>query len=810
MSRIVLAVAFVLGLVAVLWVGVGFVGTSALALAMSVVIGAVYVLGAMEIRRFRAVTASLQTALSHIPQPLAQLGDWLAGLHPSVQNAVRARVEGERVALPGLALTPYLVGLLVMLGMLGTFVGMVVTFKGAVFALDGSTDLQAIRSALAAPIKGLGLAFGTSVAGVAASAMLGLMSAISRRERLGVVRLLDAQIATTLRPFSLAHQRQESFKALQSQAQALPAVVTQLQALMAQIEQRSEQLDAQLLSRQAKFHSDVSVAYTGLASAVATSLQDSLSASARVAGESLKPVVESAMAAMAEESARQHGRVSDAVQTQLNGLATQFGATATTVADTWTSALAQHAHTSEQQVSGLDRALNAFTHTFEERATALLASVQASAAQSLAGLAQADQHQQAAWTQSLQTLATTLQGEWQQAGAQTLAQQQAVCQALEHTATTISERVSQQAGRSLDDMARLLAQSEELVRARTEAEARWAQDHGQRMDALATLWRTELAALRSDESTRGQAAVERMEALQTTLAGQLAALRTDESARGQAAVDRLEALQTTLAQQLTALRTDESTRGQAAVDRLQTLQTELSAHMGNLRTEEAARGEAAVNRLGELQGALASHLATLGTALEAPMTRLLETASEAPRAAAEVIAQLRQEMGHITERDNLALQERTSLVAQLDTLLHTVQQATGEQRAAIESLVASAATVMEQASGQFAQTLGAQAGRVDEVAAHVNASAVELASLGESFGHGVQLFSASNQQLMDSLQRIEGAIQQSMARSDDQLGYYVAQAREVIDLSISAQQGIVEDLRRLHGASATQPVGAAG
>jgi hypothetical protein len=33
MSRIVLTVAFVLGLVAVLWVGVGFVGTSALALA---------------------------------------------------------------------------------------------------------------------------------------------------------------------------------------------------------------------------------------------------------------------------------------------------------------------------------------------------------------------------------------------------------------------------------------------------------------------------------------------------------------------------------------------------------------------------------------------------------------------------------------------------------------------------------------------------------------------------------------------------------------------------------------------------------
>ena len=69
---------------------------------------------------------------------------------------MRLRIEGERVALPGPALTPYLVGLLVMLGMLGTFLGMVVTFKGAVFALEGSSDLQAIRAALAGAHQGPG------------------------------------------------------------------------------------------------------------------------------------------------------------------------------------------------------------------------------------------------------------------------------------------------------------------------------------------------------------------------------------------------------------------------------------------------------------------------------------------------------------------------------------------------------------------------------------------------------------------------------------------------------------------------------
>jgi hypothetical protein len=124
----------------------------------------------------------LATALAAIPDKLSNLVDWLDRLHPSLQNPVRLRIEGERIGLPGPTLTPYLVGLLVMLGMLGTFLGMVVTLNGAVFALEGTTDLQAIRSALAAPVKGLGLAFGTSVAGVAASAMLGLLSALSRRE----------------------------------------------------------------------------------------------------------------------------------------------------------------------------------------------------------------------------------------------------------------------------------------------------------------------------------------------------------------------------------------------------------------------------------------------------------------------------------------------------------------------------------------------------------------------------------------------------------------------------------------------------
>ena len=775
--------AFVLGLAAVAWVGAGFFGTSWLALAMTLVIAGVYVAGAWELKQFRTATATLAQALAKLDAAPHNLGDWLAGLHPALQNAVRSRVEGERVALPGPALTPYLVGLLVMLGMLGTFLGMVVTFKGAVFALEGSTDLQAIRSALAAPIKGLGLAFGTSVVGVATSAMLGLMSAISRRERLDVVRRLDASINTVLRPFSLVHQRQETFKALQQQAHALPEVVDKLQSMMDRMEQRGQLLDTQLLEQQANFHRDVGVAYTGLADTVGTSLKDSLTASAKIAGESLQPVVEAAMAEMAAESQRMHTRLSEVVQVQVlaqvEGLSAQFGATARTVSDTWTAALQNHTRTSDAQAQGLDRALASFTDTFAERSGALLATVSSNLTQSQADQALAEQQRLATWTQSFDTMAAGLQGEWQRVGAEAFAQHQAVCQTLEKTASDITAHSGQHTHQALEAMATFVAQAEELGRVRAETETRWLAQHDERMAQVVDVWRTALEKTASDITERS----------------------SEHAGQTLGAMEKL----MTQSEDLGRVRTETEARWLAQQeDHMQKVASVWRTELGALRAEEDVRGQAAVDRLGALQAALALQLATLGTALEEPMTRLVKITAEVPQAAAEVIAQLRQEMTRLTERDNIALEERTGLVEKISTLLQTIDHAADEQRAAMTSLVESTSGMLTQASGQFTQMLDAQSGKAADVAAHVSSSAVELASLGESFQHSVQLFNASNEKLMDNLQRIESTVSQSMARSDEQLAYYVAQAREVIDLSITSQQGIVEDLRQLHQQRAAQ------
>ena len=75
--------------------------------------------------------------------------------------------------------------------------------------------------------------------------------------------------------------------------------------------------------------------------------------------------------------------------------------------------------------------------------------------------------------------------------------------------------------------------------------------------------------------------------------------------------------------------------------------------------------------------------------------------------------------------------------------------------------------------------------------------AVRATLAGEGFGLAVQLFSRSSEQLLTQLQRIEAALSHSMARSDEQLAYYVAQAREIIDLTLGSQKQIVDDLQQL-------------
>jgi hypothetical protein len=147
-------------------------------------------------------------------------------------------------------------------------------------------------------------------------------------------------------------------------------------------------------------------------------------------------------------------------------------------------------------------------------------------------------------------------------------------------------------------------------------------------------------------------------------------------------------------------------------------------------------------------------------------------------------------------RDNALLEERTRILNTLSTLLDAINHASTEQRGVIDAMVQSSQATLSLASDQFKEQVALETDKLGGIAAQVTVSAVDVASLGETLGFAVRSFSETNEKLMANLQRIEQAIGKSMTRSDEQLAYYVAQAREIIDLSISSQKDVLEALQQ--------------
>ncbi len=687
LKNLLFAAVFAFGLAAVGWIVIGYVGSNPLGMAVALLIGACYLAGAAELFRYRQATATLHQAVDELTEAPAELGPWLQRLHPGLRHAVRLRVEGERVALPAPAMTPYLVGLLVLLGMLGTLLGMMATLRGTGIALQSATDLSAIRGSLAAPVNGLGFAFGTSIAGVASSAMLGLLSALVRRERLQAVQALDANIASTLRVHSQAHRRDESFRLLQQQAAAMPLLVDRLQAMAATLEQHSAAAHERQQAEQQAFHRHTEEVYARLAQSIEQSLKDSVVDSARTASRVLQPVVDSTLASLARESAAIQASVSDAVQRQLDGLTAGFDTTARTVTGIWNDALAQHRQTNEAHAQQLGDALARFADTFEQRSSALL----------------------------------------------------------------------------------------DGVAARLDASA----------ERAAEAWNT---ALSKQDATHAELARRNQQAL-------AAAGETFESH----AAALVQAVNRSHTELQSALQARDEERLAAWAHKLDAITAELGAQWQAAGEQTASRQQAICDTLEKTAGDISQQAQAHASATLAEIAHLVEAASEAPRVAAEVVGELRQKLSDSMVRDTAMLEERSRLLATLETLLDAVNHASTEQRTAVDALVSTSADLLDRVGSRFAAQIDSETAKLDSAAAQVTASAVEVAGLGEAFGAGVARFGQANDALMERLAQIATALDTSLTRSDEQLAYYVAQAREVVELSVLSQQQIIADMQQLAG-----------
>ncbi len=695
MNKALFRAAGLAGLLAVAWVAAGYLRSNPLALAMTLLIGAFYAMGVLELHRYAKDTAAVNDALAGLgdtatgaaapaaaspaagaPADAAALSQWLARLPASLRTSVALRVQGVRAAMPAPALAPYLAGLLVLLGMLGTFVGMVVTLNGTGLALEQATSVQTMRDSLAAPVRGLGLAFGTSVAGVAASAMLGLMSALCRRERQQAGQLLDLHTASTLQPFSSTSQRERQ-EALQHEAAARQRQEERAadQKLLqqrhdetlhlhrqqhGQTTQAQQQRHADGLAAQQQRHAEALLAQRGLATAQTEQLAQQQAEFWPAMANRLQALMD-----RLDQQSQQSAAQLLAGQQQFHVQAQQaYGALAASVDETLRHSLESGARQASELLAG---AVQATLQGITRDTTALHSQVSGSLQQQLHGLAQHFE---------------TLTGGWLQAvGDQAQQQQAALLQA--------------------------------VARAQAEQQAQHTQQDQQRLAAFSAT---------------------------------LAALATKVEHSGTQAAERAE------------------------------------AQASSTITEVA---------------------------------RLVHSATEAPRAAAEgvaqMVAQLRDKLSDSLARDTAMLEERSRIMATLNTVLAAAQHTATEQKAAIDQMVATTAAWLQQAGARFTEQAQADSARLETVSAQLTSSAAEVASLGEAFGAAVDQFSQGSGQLLAHLQNLEAALERNTTRSDEQLAYYVAQAREVIDLSLLSQKQIVDELQGLGSRGAAwAAAGAAG
>lgn len=688
MTRKLSVVALVLGLGIVVWMGTNFMGSNLLAFVVICMIAAVFIIGFTELQQYQRDTSILNDALLACKEPISDLDKWLSQLPAGLIDSVRLRIQGERVLLPLPILSPYLVGLLVMLGLLGTFAGMVDTLKGAVAALQGTAELEAIRAGLVAPISGLSLAFGTSVAGISASALLGFVATLSRRQRVSVTQLLDSKVNGVFKQYSLAYHREQTFQTVQQQAEAFPFVAEKLITVADSLEHLGSTISERLLTNQTQFHAEVNATYTSLAQSVDKSLQQSLHNSGRQVADSIQPLMIDLAQSVGQRLEATHKQLSTMVEQQMKEASQALANTASAVSHTWQQELANSRSSNEQLVSQIAEAFDRLQDDTRQSNQAVVADFANASEQ---------------WVTRQQEQDQQRLDQWHRAFEQTISR-------VEQSADALTGAADKRTQDLLTQVDVLLQSVESMVATRIATEDHWLSSYEQRMETL-----------------------------HKTLTEQLVTLRDEESERAGAAVRQLQALQSDVAQ----------------------------------------------------------HLQALGCALEEPMTRLIKTASETPRAAAEVISQLRAELSNTVARDNQLLEERQQVFERLQGLADSLQQSSLEQSAALETLVDQTSKNLNGLRADFVVQIDQESSRLTEAVDHVTSSAIELSSLGDAFTVAVEQFGQSNREVIEMLALIEVSLQSSTQRSDEQMTYYIAQAREIIDHTIMSQQEMVDQLRQL-------------
>lgn len=426
-----------------------------------------------------------------------------------------------------------------------------------------------------------------------------------------------------------------------------------------------------------------------------------------------------------------------------------FASSTAASAATWTAVLAEQQRATETHSAQLHATLDQLV----QQTSALHEAVQQAVQQQLDGLSNG-------FADSTATAAAT----WTAAVAEQQRANHALTQELQGTLAQFASTFETRSAALVDAVSQRMQQSS------TDAASAWSDALAQQQQASATLSSQHHSALAAATASFDAHAAALVGTLQQSHTDLQAALEARDTQRLALWSERFGAMSTALTRQW-------EQAGERVVQQQQAICDTLASTASELSTQAQAQAQA--------------------SATISEVSRLMQIASEAPKAAADVVAELRQSLSESMVRDTAMLEERSKLLATLDTLLNAVNHASTEQREAVDALVTTSADLLQRVGSQLTEQIGNETGKLGAVAAHVSGSAVEVASLGDAFGMAVQLFSGATSALNERLQHVATALDASLARSDDQLAYYVTQARKVVDLSMLSQKQIIEELRQL-------------
>src|SRR5690606_37539733 len=134
MNRIVIVLAAALGGSILAYTASFYAGVDRIAFALTLVLTGAFAAGLVELFRYAAKIERRSVELAAVA--LREGDAPTEGCDAELRGLLRSRLEGVARPVPQPVFTPFLVGLLVMLGLLGTFLGLFETLRGAHAALS--------------------------------------------------------------------------------------------------------------------------------------------------------------------------------------------------------------------------------------------------------------------------------------------------------------------------------------------------------------------------------------------------------------------------------------------------------------------------------------------------------------------------------------------------------------------------------------------------------------------------------------------------------------------------------------------------